>query len=697
MNIETQTQLVEIEENIPINPRDTERELRELLEVTSDLKTRSAISSLIGYALITQGKLSSAKEIYFDIYDDAIKNNYIELEADALTGLAMIETEHAEFQKAEIHSKNALKIYQNLEMKKKEAKISNLLGVLYFYQQKLDESLKYLNQVPDLLKNQKQNFHIELQTLANLGLVYSAKGELSRAKEIFTKAFQMAQDHHYLHWACIITSNLADTEILLGNLQEAENLYLKGLEIAHETKDLRSQALLRVGYANYSIEMGNLTRANDLLTKALLIYKDIDDPIGFITALYRNAQYWMIKGQLTRARDDLNRALRIIESAKLNESLLDILILLAEVEYGLGNTDKSYNFLNTAEEFSRNQDVPLAHAQILVLRAKFSMEKGNFNETEFLLKEAEWLAKAHSDYDLHVTCHLLLARSYLIQVCNFPEKLQDKNQKEYREMAIKQVDLAIELSKEGNLKIVGLQSLIIHGILHAIEGDEAKAKAVLTQALEASNKIGLIFQEQAAKESLSLVQAKFNHQSTPLDVDLVLFQLVIEKLRHISYSYGDTPVSQTDFEDISMVVFKIDEKVGPMIVEVVNLDMSDPQEQAQILHSGSLFSITLGQGQQYHQGLFGPLPFGDGSSYSLVFAQTIADQTQKEKRTHGRAYFLFSLVYQKKLNLMFYDRNKLSNIFIKYLKNIHEAEDITPAFLNLLLKSVIEEFMKELP
>ncbi|MHA1521156.1 MAG: hypothetical protein ACTSRK_13310, partial [Promethearchaeota archaeon] len=116
-----------------------------------------------------------------------------------------------------------------------------------------------------------------------------------------------------------------------------------------------------------------------------------------------------------------------------------------------------------------------------------------------------------------------------------------------------------------------------------------------------------------------------------------------------------------------------------------------------ILHSGSLFSITLGQGQQYHQGLFGPLPFGNTSSYALVFAQTIADQTQKERRTHGRAYFLFSLVYQKKMNLMFYDRDKLSNIFIKYLKNIQEAKEITPVFLNLLLKSIIEEFRKEIP
>ncbi|MHA1611283.1 MAG: tetratricopeptide repeat protein, partial [Promethearchaeota archaeon] len=566
MNFENHSLLEEIEDNIPINPSETEKQLRELLEITSDLKTKSMISSLIGYSLITQGKLTIAKEIYFDIYDAAIKNNFIELEADALNGLAMIETEHGEFQMAEIHSKNALKIYQNLEIRGKEAKIANLLGVLYFYQQKMEESLKYLNQVPNLLKNQKHNFHIELQTLANLGLVYSAKGELIRAKETYCKALLMAQEHHYLHWACIIISNLADTEILLGNIQEAEQLFLKGLEISNETKDLRSQALLSVGYAHYSIEMGNLTKANGLLIEALDIYKNIDDPIGFITALYRNAQYWMIKGQLTHARDDLNHALRIIESSKLNESLLDISILLAEVEYGLGNTDKSYQYLNDAEEFSRNQEVPLAHAQILVLRAKFSMEKGNFNESEFLLKEAEWLAKAHSDYDLHVTCHLLLARSYLIQICNFPEKLQDINQEYYRNQAIEQVNLAIDLSQKGNLKIVALQSRIIRGILHAIEENRDESIKVLTKALETSKSDGLIFQEQAAKESLSLVQAKFSHQEVPLDVDFVLFQMVIEKLKHISYSYGDTPVSHTDFEDMSLIVFKIDEKVGPMIV-----------------------------------------------------------------------------------------------------------------------------------
>ncbi|TFH28590.1 MAG: tetratricopeptide repeat protein [Promethearchaeota archaeon] len=693
MNFETQSQLVEIEENIPINPSETEKELRELLEVTSDLKTRSTISSLIGYTLVTQAKFTPAKDIYFEIYDTAIKNNYIELEADALNGLAMIETEFGEFQKAEIHSKNALKIYQNLEMKEKEAKIANLLGVLFFYQHKFDESLKYLNIVPDLLKNQKQNFHIELQTLANLGLVYSAKGELTRAKDIFTKALQMAQDHHYLHWACIIASNLADTEISLGNIREAEILFLKGLKIAHDTKDLRSQALISVGYAHYSIEMGNLTRANDLLSTALDIYKNIDDPIGFISALYRNAQYWMIKGQLIRARDDLNHALHIIENAKLNESLLDILILLAEVEQGLGNTNKAYQFLNNAEEFSRNQEVPLAHAQILILRAKFSMEKGNFNESEFLLKEAEFLAKAHSDYDLHATCHLLLARSYLIQIFNFPEKLHDKNQKYYRDKAIEEVDLVIKLSQEGNLKIVGLQSLIIRGILFAIEGDKEAAITVITQALEASHSIGLIFQEQSAKDTLSLVQAKSDQQNIPLDVDIILFQVVIEKLKYISYSYGDSPISQTDFEDVSLVVFKIDEKVGPMIIEAVNLDVSDPQKQSQILHSGSLISITLGQGQQYHQGLFGPLPFGIDSTYALVFAQTIADQTQKEKRNHGRAYFLFSLVYPKKMNMMFYERSRLNNIFMNQLKNIHEAAEITPAFLNNILKNVTEELM----
>lgn len=681
--------LSEIETSILINPIEAESELRKILENTQDTQSRMEILSLIGYSLVNQSKLKKAKEIYFEIYDVSIKNNFIELEAEALNGLAMIETDLGELQKAEIHAKNALTIFQKLELAKKEAKIANLIGVIYYYQDKLDDSLKFLSLVPDLI--QDTDVHLNLQSLANKGLVYQAQGQLKQAKDVFSRALRLAQQEHFFHWACIIANNLANTEKNLGHFKEAESLYVRGIEIALKSQDLRSLALLNVGYANFSLELGKIDRTYQLFMKSINIYKDIDDPIGYILALYGIAQYWMMKGQYNKSRDFLLEALEIIETSKSDENYLDIMILLAEIEFNLGYIQNAYNYMKLVEDLSRKENTQAAHTQILILRSKIAMDKSNFHEAEFFLNEAIWNSKNQDMNTYAIASYLLLAR---IQLLQYDPTFKEKNEDLLQE-ALKQIEKAQKIADASLSKISSVQILIMKGILKSLNNEPLESISLINLAIEQTMALGLTSYEQVARETLMIIDLKNQEPINYPHIDSLLLQKAISKLKNITLPFDEALITENDFEDLFLVAYKIDEIIGPMIVESIKIDLKDEQKNAMVLHAGSLFSITLGQGQQYHQGLFGPLPFGENSSYALVYAKTIADRTQKEKRTHGRAYFLFSLVYPRKMNLVFYDRKKLSRIFENVLDEIKEAEDISKNLLEKMRFSIFEEFIKK--
>lgn len=114
--------------------------------------------------------------------------------------------------------------------------IENLLGIWYYDQVLLDESLKRHLQSMKLAQS-LQNHAQEAKSLNNLGLVYLAQKKLEPAKEAFTKSMELASLYRILKVETEALGNLAYVLILTQQYSEAISQLKRQLDCAQKIND----------------------------------------------------------------------------------------------------------------------------------------------------------------------------------------------------------------------------------------------------------------------------------------------------------------------------------------------------------------------------------------------------------------------------------------------------------------------------
>ncbi|MHA1777159.1 MAG: tetratricopeptide repeat protein [Promethearchaeota archaeon] len=686
------SRLDELEQEIMKHPREAEQELNELLNIAKEEAERFQILNMLGSACFYQSKFSEARKYYFELYDYSIKKYHLEFKGESLRGISLIEMEMGEFKKSEIRAKKALEIFQKLGLHVKAARTGMILGAIYYHQNKNSEALKYLSLVESL--DLTGNYQLKIQLISNMALILRENGDNELALQNFEKALQIAEKNDLHKWQCLILHNIAESKEIMGEYDTALQVFQKGIELAQKIEDRRSRAYLYVGQANILLQLGRIIEANKILDQAISLYQELEDPVRYAQALLFFAKFWELKSQFLKSKDLLIKAISIIEDTEGFIQHAEILILLANIEDQLGETRQAYSHLKLADKFAKKYDLKQIQMQILQFRANKAIEHQNFFEAEFLLSEGSNLTQRKNKTLFQNIFNFLSIRNYLLQYSNFSRNQPETKQKiiqNIQNLALKSLDLA----KKKNQHIFQMLLYEILALSFIALEKPKKALEKLQNAFEISKKLSFEYHIHLCEEIHNLIETKPSAKSISSSIEGYLFKRMINILRDPLYSFRESVISINYLNEIAMIVFKIDERLGPMIQESTRLDLSDPIIQANVLRVGSLYSIALGQGQLYHQGLFGPLLFTDPKTFALIYTQTIKDYTQKEKRTKGQAYFLFTLVFPENLNVFFYDRDKLSVIFSNEIEKISEAKDITKEFLENILDSIKKLFFAD--
>ena len=127
-------------------------------------------------------------------------------------------------------------------------------------------------------------------------------------------------------------------------------------------------------------------------------------------------------------------------------------------------------------------------------------------------------------------------------------------------------------------------------------------------------------------------------------------------------------------------------KVGENGPEILCYEQNSLFDEETLMKMAIFFSVSLGQGDLIHSGIFGPLPIpigGDGKYISLIYSFIIADPDNKDVRANGRSYSLITINIPEKLVDVFNRRKFLANLFEQALLdfNIKEMNDISEEFL----------------
>ena len=383
-------------------------------------------------------------------------------------------------------------------------------------------------------------------------------------------------------------------------------------------------------------------------------------------------------------------ALKLIDKSGTSESKIEVLTLLTEIYEGMSQTEEAYKYLKQADQLSRERNSEIGHAQVLIQRGRICLNKLDFNEAEMSLNEALWHSEKIKHSVLQFTCKMLLAQTFLVKYLQNSEDFQSYNE------AISFISEAMDLSKEKKLIPNYINALIIRGLLHSSQDEQGNAEETLNEAMLLAQKHEMSIKYRDVQEKIMVISAKKTSNSPKSQLNKIVLSYALEELKSTTASYIESAISEDELANTFFVSFKIDENLGPVILEKENVKLNDLAWNTNILMIGSLYSITLGQGLAYHEGLFGPLPFGDKKLRSLIYTLIIDDPSQIQKRTHQQSYVLLCLVFTKNLVPFFYDRQKINDIFEKQTSTLKTISDIDENFLEFLRKKILSDIMADL-
>ncbi|MFX0095971.1 MAG: tetratricopeptide repeat protein, partial [Candidatus Hodarchaeota archaeon] len=474
-------------------------------------------------------------------------------------------------------------------------------------------------------------------------------------------------------------------EILIKNYEEA-------LQIAKRAKDKRNIAFISSGLANLLVELGELKKAFRLFKTAFKIQEEFGEPGRRVVVRNQLAHFWLVKGQFQEAKKLLEEALQISKETGVIEYYFESLIQLVEATGGLEQMDEAYKYLKEADKLSRDRKSELDHAHVLLQRGRLNVNKLNFDEAEMLLNEARWFAQKINHFNLQFQAEMLIAQNFLARY------QQDTTQNQYYGQAFAHIAEAMKLANEKKLVPNYIKALTVQGTLYSLQGETKKAEQSLSEAIRLANKRGMTFQARSAKEQLlvaSSPQLEHLNGASKGQLKQVFMDLAMEELKRATATYVESTISEKDIAQTFLISFKVGQ-TGPMIHIGENIDLSEPERMGEVMHIGALYAMSLGQGQEYHEGLFGPLPFGQSNLRAIIYTRQMSDSTQTEKRSRGLSYMLFSLVFLQKMVPFFYDHQKLEQLFETETNKIDDVMRITPEFLTDLRKRIFSEFMADL-
>ena len=140
------------------------------------------------------------------------------------------------------------------------------------------------------------------------------------------------------------------------------------------------------------------------------------------------------------------------------------------------------------------------------------------------------------------------------------------------------------------------------------------------------------------------------------------------------------------------------EDLSKIAVSEYNLSESSIDEI--LLLMGSSFSITVGQGNNYQEGLFGPLPVPRiQNNYALVYSKKFStdDSVSDENGQQGahQKFVFLCFLYPKEFDILFFNRELLKQEFLYLVEGL--IIDSKPLDLskwkNNLLKTVQSNYL----
>lgn len=633
------------------------------------------------YCLWVLSKRLEAFKLYNDVLDKAIAQSFSELQADALNGIAIIEGEQGNLTSSIKHFTKSIEIYGTLSKSKKLASALNRLAVIKYTKGDFDGATELFNKVMEF----SHDNIMAINACNNIALINMERGKIAESVKDFKWCFEQAKKLKFSRTICTMQNNYAEALRNIGEFSKAETNYQEALLRAKKLDDKKNIGLLNTSYAELLIDKGEFDKAEALFREALHIQEELNEIYQHIVILNGFAKFWLTKGYYDEALNYLTEAKKLIDQSGIQQPKIENCVLFSEIYIIFGQTGLAYDYLKEGNKLAWEINSNEGKARILIERARINLFNLNMEEAELLLNDANKLALESNLVTINFRAKFLLANLFLIKFQSKP------NNKTFYDQAMSQVLEIKEKSKEKFLFLDYINACIIESMLLSIDGDNRRAEEILIQVENLGKQRGMVKQVKHAQDRLFLITKELkSQQRKEFDYSQIITTGIIREIQDIMGAIPVPNLSLSDLDNIFLITYEIDEIFGPRVLNSFNVDLEDFRFKKTIEMVGSLYIVSLSHGSDFHEGLFGPFPFGTTSLNALVFSKALLNKQKKRIST------LLCIVFPKKFSPYLYNQYKLELFIQKHLEYTQFLDDVDSELLGNIYMDLMETFFKKL-
>ncbi len=397
------------------------------------------------------------------------------LEGRSLNQLSLYFMIMGEYEKSTGTSKEAIRIFENLNDEKGIADAKYNIAGIYYKTDNYHLGLAYLIDCLDIYKRY-DDFHNVSRTEKSIGTIYEFFGDHNNAVKSYLDAIESGKKTRDPNLESNVYNNLSGLYLKQNKIPDAADLIERSIDIKRITGDTRGLAFAIYGRGKLYTRIGRFKDAEKDFKEAIEIHKEMGEKLGLGMAYHKLGVLYLEMGRLDEAKTIANEAIAF--SNKHN-----IVIIKFKCDYLLYRICKLENnpagaleylerYFKEKEAVINTQTLKVIENYELITRMKTFEKEAELQKekAEIIEKKnrAEELARMRQEF-LSTMSHDI--RTPLNAVITIISLLEEKNDPEQKQL--------IDSLKFASGNLLG----IINDILDFTKLDSDKAKLELRSTL----------------------------------------------------------------------------------------------------------------------------------------------------------------------------------------------------------------------
>lgn len=553
-----------------------------------------------------------------------------------------------------------------------QVNICNMRGNILLNQGQVDQAVQFHLQALDLAKTTHNQRSLQSIT-NNLGVDYFSLGQYLTSEQYLASASKMQESPQQ---RANSLNNLAFAQFSRGDLSKSYEAYKEAETTLAEIKNpnIITGGFVRLGFGLHRAARGEVEEALPLFNEALAIFvnhNNIHAQIylhGMVGALFYDSQDFDL------AEIYFQQFLEKLDQTRSYQTYyhyycLYYLSLLDQRRYEEAEAHLALLSIIGA----RNKNNQVIKAWLKYVLGLKSLDNYRFPVAESLLQQVVHLTQVHGPFALTMRSAISLSELYLQRYLLSGD-----------ETLLQQVEGLLNLADS-----VGTENQIFPSVSY-IKLYKAMIYAHRNEWGEVEKNVSEA-QQFIDRSGHSHLKSRFQSMVEQINSQRLLAGDFARGLVNaLRYGSGRQKVGRkVTSSEVGLVLWKFSttgprpcaQLIPPGFVSHKIMDNS-------LTSLGTLFVTILGQGDQYHEGLFGPLPvpLPDENLTAMVSSKIVDDSSQRDRRLLAKNYCVLAVLLHDKA---FVDQSALKTQLTEWWHNIGDISSFRRRYLEELVPQLL--------